>query len=106
MKLGNPILPVGPESAYDKALSARLYDLLRPLVTKVNGMASGSFAHSADNAGTAAPTTGTWAVGDFVRNSAPAEAGSASSMYVVVGWLCVTAGTPGTWVPCRFLTGG
>lgn len=105
MKLGNPILPLGPESAYDRALNAKLHDFFRPLVTKVNGLASGSFADSADNAATAAPTTGAWAVGDFVRNSAPAEAGSASSMYVVIGWVCTVAGTPGTWVPCRFLTG-
>ena len=41
---------------------------------------------------TAAPTTGTWKLGDIVYNSAP-SAGS------VFGWVCITAGTPGTWVP-------
>jgi hypothetical protein len=40
---------------------------------------------------TAAPTTGTWAVGDRVANSAPAV-GSPK------GWACTVAGTPGTWV--------
>lgn len=40
--------------------------------------------------GTAAPTTGTWAVGDKRWNSAPAAGGTP-------GWLCTTAGTPGTW---------
>lgn len=40
--------------------------------------------------GTAAPTTGTYAVGDMVFNSAPAAGG-------VPGWTCVSAGTPGTW---------
>lgn len=39
---------------------------------------------------TAAPTTGTWAVGDTVLNSAP----TAGAAY---GWECVSAGTPGTW---------
>lgn len=39
----------------------------------------------------AAPTTGTWRVGDWVRNSAPAV-GSPK------GWICTVAGTPGTWV--------
>jgi len=39
---------------------------------------------------TAAPTVGTWAVGDIVMNSAVAAAG-------VSGWMCTTAGTPGTW---------
>lgn len=38
----------------------------------------------------AAPTVGTWAVGDVCWSSSPA-AGSPP------GWVCVTAGTPGTW---------
>lgn len=40
--------------------------------------------------GTAAPAAGAWKVGDTVYNSAPAAAGS-------IGWVCTTAGTPGTW---------
>lgn len=39
---------------------------------------------------TSIPTTGTWAVGDIMWNSAPAASGT-------MGWVCVTAGTPGTW---------
>lgn len=38
----------------------------------------------------AAPTTGTWARGDIVFNNAPSAAGK-------IGWVCTTAGTPGTW---------
>lgn len=38
----------------------------------------------------AAPTTGTWQVGDIVYNDTPAAGG-------FIGWVCVTAGTPGTW---------
>lgn len=38
----------------------------------------------------AAPTAGAWARGDICWNNAPAAAG-------VPGWVCVTAGTPGTW---------
>jgi hypothetical protein len=38
----------------------------------------------------AAPTTGTWVVGDIVYNSTPAASGN-------IGWVCTTAGTPGTW---------
>jgi hypothetical protein len=38
----------------------------------------------------AAPTEGTWRVGEIVYNSAPAGGG-------YVGWICVAAGTPGTW---------
>lgn len=38
----------------------------------------------------AAPTTGTWAVGDIVLNNNPSAGG-------YIGWVCTTAGTPGTW---------
>jgi hypothetical protein len=51
------------------------------------------------------PTSGTFAPGDFIRNSAPVEAGAVSSKYVVLGWLCTVGGTPGTFVQCRALTG-
>ncbi len=54
---------------------------------------------------TAAPTTGSYAVGDFVRNSTPSEAGTAGSKYVIIGWVCTVAGSPGTFVECRCLTG-
>jgi hypothetical protein len=40
--------------------------------------------------GTAAPTTGTYEIGDIVYNSTPAAGG-------YIGWVCVTAGAPGTW---------
>jgi len=40
--------------------------------------------------GTVAPTTGTWVRGDVCYNTLPAAAG-------VPGWVCTTAGTPGTW---------
>jgi len=42
--------------------------------------------------GDAAPTTGTWKVGDKVLNNTPADQG-------FIGWACVTDGTPGTWIP-------
>jgi hypothetical protein len=38
----------------------------------------------------AAPTAGTWLVGDRVWNNAPAGGG-------VPGWVCTASGTPGTW---------
>lgn len=43
-----------------------------------------------EDSGTAAPTTGTWPVGWRRWNSAPAAGENA-------GWMCVVAGTPGTW---------
>lgn len=42
--------------------------------------------------GTAAPTSGTWKVGDRVWNILPETGGN-------MGWVCVTAGTSGTWKP-------
>lgn len=40
--------------------------------------------------GTAAPIAGTWAVGDICWNTTPSAEG-------VPGWVCTTAGAPGTW---------
>lgn len=40
--------------------------------------------------GTAAPAAAGWHVGNMVWNAAPAAGGT-------IGWVCVTAGTPGTW---------
>jgi len=54
---------------------------------------------------TEAPTTGASAQGDFTLNSAPAELGTAGAKYIIHGWRCTVAGTPGTWVQCRYLTG-
>jgi len=39
---------------------------------------------------TAAPTSGAWQVGDIVWSRTPAPSGT-------IGWVCVTAGSPGTW---------
>ena len=41
--------------------------------------------------GTAAPTTGTWARGFIRWNTLPVAGEN-------IGWVCVTAGTPGTWM--------
>ncbi len=77
---------------------------LREHATQVNNLTEGRIA-AVTNATTAAPTSGPNQQGDFVRNSAPTELGSASSKYVIFGWVCVASGTPGTFVQCRFLTG-
>jgi len=41
--------------------------------------------------GPAAPTSGTWMKGDICWNNAPATG-------MCIGWICVVAGTPGSWV--------
>lgn len=78
--------------------------VLREHALQINQLAEGRIS-AVYNALTAPPTGGMWAQGDFVRNKAPAELGSPGSKYVVHGWQCVSDGTPGTWVQCRFLTG-
>jgi len=75
------------------------------LVTFSGTNTSSGFVHGQINAGqvsnsgtglicetlqTAVPASGTYAVGDIVRNSTPAAAG-------VLYWVCTTAGTPGTF---------
>ncbi len=76
---------------------------LREHAKQVNLMAEGRIA-AAYNAQSTVPTAGEYAVGDFVRNSTPAELGSPGSAYVVFGWLC-TDDSPLTFVDMRFLTG-
>ena len=76
----------------------------KQVAQQVNALSEGRLS-ATYNAYTAAPTTGTWAKGDYIKNSNPAEAGMALSKYVVLGFVCTVAGTPGTWLQCRALTG-
>lgn len=96
----NPILP--PLTAPN--FSVTLRDYLMRIHQQLNGIGDGR-ASPVHSASTAAPTTGDWAQGDFIRNSTPSEAGTAGAKYVVTGWICTVSGTPGTWVACRSLTG-
>jgi hypothetical protein len=70
----------------------------------LNNLTEGRVA-AVQNAQATIPVSGTNAAGDFVRNSAPTELGTAGSKYTVQGWTCTVAGTPGTWLPVRTLTG-
>ena len=76
----------------------------KQVAQQVNALSEGRLV-ATYNAYTAAPTSGTWAKGDYIKNSTPAEAGSVSSKYVILGWVCTVAGTPGTWLQTRTLTG-
>lgn len=76
----------------------------RQIAQQVNALSEGSIGANY-NAASAAPTVGTWAKGDQIKNSAPAELGSAASKYVITGWICTASGTPGTWLELRSLTG-
>lgn len=76
----------------------------RQVAQQVNALSEGRISALYQSA-QSAPTTGDWTQGDFVTNSAPTELGAASSKYVIRGWICVSSGSPGTWVQARYLTG-
>lgn len=86
----------------------KLTDLFRVAAQQVNDLTEGRIS-AVTNAASSVPTTGTWRQGDFVRNSAPSEAGAAGSKYVVTGWLRLTSGSTNVlntdWVATRSLTG-
>lgn len=100
MKIPPPVLP----PSADPALQRGLVPILRTLAVKLNDLGDGRL-QGRDDVRTAAPTSGTWARGDQITNSQPAELGGAGSKYVITGWICVTGGTPGTWLQMRTLTG-
>ena len=104
MRLPEPLLPINPDSEYSRQLNFKLKDLLRLIVAQINAMGDGKMTGSNMTAASV-PTTGTYAQGDFVRNSTPTELGTPGSKYVIEGWLSVAGGTPGTFVQKRFLTG-
>lgn len=91
-----------PQNEDPKALKQRLYEIHREVATQINASAEG-LIQGASNAAASIPTVGTYARGDFVRNSAPSELGTTGSKYVVWAWLCIAA--PLTFVDMRFLTG-
>ena len=95
----NPYLP--PEPAQ---LARQLAQLWREMAAQVNNLSEG-YITGVTNAYTAPHTTGDHRVGDKVWNSTPAVAGAGGSQYVIIGWVCTTSGTPGTWVAMRTLTG-
>jgi len=79
-------------------------DMFRDVENQVNQLSEGQIvARYASK--TAAPVIGDYKQGDLVYNTAPSELGTASSKYVILGWVCVASGTPGTWKECRVLTG-
>ena len=72
-------------SAYLVANTATLIQPEQPDFSGADSGGSGEWSSAA-----AAPTTGTWLLGDIVLNATPV----AGSPW---GWICIAAGTPGTW---------
>jgi hypothetical protein len=85
------------------ALVRELTDLFRQIAQQVNDFSEGSIVANY-SALTSVPTTGTWNKGDVIRNTNPSELGAAPNTYIVYGWICMVAGTPGTWEELRIPT--
>lgn len=104
MRLYNPHLPRPPKDPYLEDLDFALQRELKGIALRHDLIASGMIEGTTGR-GTSAPTTGTWAQGDYIKNSNPSELGSAGSKYWIRGWWCSVGGTPGTWLQDRGLTG-
>lgn len=106
LRTDNQMLPAyAGKDGYLSRLVLAVFERLRDAGNKVNALAEGRIS-AKEGTATAAPTGGDWMQGDLVTNSAPSELGSAGSKYVILGWVCVSSGSPGTWKECRVLTGG
>ena len=70
------------------------------LAQQLNGLTEGRIA-VVHNAYTAYPVAGKYEQGDFIRNSTPSVQGVIPCDYIILGWICTVAGTPGTWEPVR-----
>ena len=81
-------------------------EMVRQIEDAINRLSEGRIYQNY-NAATAAPTgdAQSYQIGDFVRNLTPTPAGGAGSEYLIYGWLCTAAGSPGTWEEARVLTG-
>ena len=102
MKTKLPI-STAPPHVYEGRLAIALQQNFEHIDTHLDQIRLNRLA--AFNSALSAPTGGTWAVGDKVWNSVPAEAGAGGSKYVIIGWICTVSGTPGTWLQMRTLTG-
>ena len=89
---------------YDRGL---LTEMVRQIEDAINRLSEGRI-YQRYNAASAAPTgtTVAYQIGDEVPNLTPTPAGAPGSEYMIVGWKCTAAGTPGTWEEMRVLTGG
>ena len=78
--------------------------VLSQIMNQLNGLSEGRMAQRYQTSA-AIPTTGSYGVGDIVWKTTPVEAGGGGSKYVIIGWICTVAGTPGTLLEMRVLTG-
>lgn len=91
------------QQEYDRSL---MTEMVRQVEDAINRISEGRIYQSY-NASATAPTgdTVSYQLGDYVKNLTPTELGSAGSMYIILGFVCIAAGNPGTWREVRVLTG-
>lgn len=78
--------------------------LVRELEQQVNQLAEGRIQARHFTA-TSIPTTGDFAQDDIIWKKGVVEQGAGGSKYVTIGWVCTVAGSPGTLLEMRVLTG-
>lgn len=84
-----------PQGAYVTATSAGTLTLSKNATASATVALYDALLELADASALAAPSTGTWIQGDFIKNSAPTVDGNGN---VLLGWECTVSGTPGTWI--------
>jgi hypothetical protein len=89
---------------FDRGL---MTEMVRQIEDAINRLSEGRIYQNY-NAASAAPSGSTVAyqLGDFIKNLSPTPTGGAGSEYVILGWVCTAAGSPGTFEEVRTLTGG
>jgi hypothetical protein len=77
-------------TANAEKLSGTILMEIEKVATEGQVTGDGQYASSMFDYGTAPPTGGTYPVGFIRWNSAPSPGSN-------IGWVCIVAGTPGTW---------
>ena len=91
------------QKQYDEGL---MRELMRHVEDAINRLSEGRiYQHYNASASVPSGTAASYQIGDVVKNTTPTELGTAGSKYIVVSWICVAAGNPGTWREMRVLTG-
>ena len=99
-----PVLP-NDSSQYERDLQLSLTRFMREVSQQVNLLSDGRIVARQSDSATPASTVISYAKGDFVWNNNPLEVTATASSYVVLGWVNVSAGSPGTWHEVRARTG-
>jgi hypothetical protein len=86
---------------YDAGSFSNMFRVIESMLGAIaEGRSAGRY-----QAQSSVPTTGKYVQDDIVFKSGMVEAGAVGNKYVILGWVCTSSGTPGTWKEMRVLTG-